>query len=70
MESKAKRNFKKRFESRISLIYLKTPLKPAEQRIQKEKISTAFLTVLTGILKKEPTQNELFGIEEIKIKKI
>lgn len=63
------KNFKKRFGDRITVTYLEKPLSPAEQKIQNQKISKAFADVLTGILGREPTPNELLGIDEIKFRK-
>lgn len=69
MSQNKEKNFKKRFGDRIIVTYLDRPLGPSEQRIQNEKISKAFAEALAGILGREPTQNELYGIEKVRLKK-
>ena len=63
-------NFKKRFGDRVRIIYREKPLKSNEQKLQNEILAKAVTQVLTGILKREPTIEELLGIKEIKNIKI
>lgn len=59
-------HFKKRFGDRkFVVIYPEKPLEGADRRIQNEKIFHAFTSVLAGILKREPTADELSGLEDI-----
>ena len=59
-------NFRKRFGDReITVIYLEKPLAEADRRLRNEKIFQAFASVLAGILKREPTANEISGLEDI-----
>ena len=69
MEQKIRNNFDRRFGNRISMIYPDKPLGVSEQRIQNEKICKAFKEVLGGIIGREPTQAELFGIVDMSIKR-
>ncbi len=59
-------NFKKRFGDRkFVVIYPEKPLEGAERRFQSEKITQAYVAVLAGILGREPTANEILGLEDI-----
>ena len=58
-------NFRKRFGDRIEIKYLDKPLEPTEQKIRNAKILTAYTLMLSEILKREPTQEELLGIVKI-----
>ena len=59
-------HFKRRFGDRkITVIYPERPLEGADRRIHNEKIFQAFTSVLAGILKREPTANELSGLEDV-----
>lgn len=59
-------HFQKCFKGRkITLVYPDKPLEGAERRLQNEKIFQAFTSVLAGILKREPTANELSGLEVV-----
>ena len=59
-------HFKKRFGDRkFVVIYPEKPLEGADRRIQNEKIFHAFTSVLAGILKREPTADELSGLDDI-----
>lgn len=69
MGRKIAENFQKRFGDRITFRYPSKPLEGLERRQQNEKIFDAFKNVLSGILKREPTTNELFGVEDISGKK-
>ena len=59
------RNFQKRFEGKIEVAYREKPLEPAEQQIQNTRLLKAFTQVLSSVLKREPTQEELLGIVDI-----
>lgn len=59
-------NFKKRFGDRpFKVIYPEKPLTGDERKLRNEKIAEAVKAVLTGILKREPTPEELSGLEDI-----
>jgi len=58
-------NFNKRFGDRIGMVYMNEPPEPAVRHIQNTEICKAFINVLTGILGRAPTQNEILGIEDI-----
>ena len=62
-------NFHKRFGDRIIVTYTDKPHLPEEQALQNKDIADAIVQVLTGILKREPTQDELLGIIEVKAPK-
>ena len=63
-------NFQKRFEGKIEVAYREKPLEPAEQQIQNTRLLKAFTQVLSSVLKREPTQEELLGIVDISKHKI
>jgi len=69
MGQRLKDNFNRRFGNRISIIYSNKPAGTSEQHIQNENIWKAFSNVLSGIIGREPTQAELFGIVDISIKR-
>ena len=59
-------NFRRRFGDRkIAVLYLEKPLEGADRRLRDEKIFQAFTSVLAGILKREPTVNEISGLEDV-----
>ena len=60
-----KDNFDKRFKSRISVVYLKTPISGSAHKAFNRNLCKALKAVLTGILGREPTQSELLGIEDL-----
>ena len=60
------KNFYKRFGDRIKVVYLDKPLEPTEQKIRNAKLREVYKLMLTEILKREPTQEELLGIVKIK----
>lgn len=67
MGQKLSNNFKKRFEDRINVTYQQKHLEPAEQKIRDGRLVKAYTQVLAGILKREPTQEELLGLVDISI---
>ncbi len=63
-------HFRKRFGDRkFVVVYPEKSLEGADRRIQNEKVFHAFTSVLAGILKREPTADELSGLEDISKKK-
>ena len=59
-------NFRKRFGDReITVIYLDKPIEEADRRLHDERVFQAFTSVLAGIIKREPTANEISGLEDI-----
>lgn len=59
-------NFKKRFGDRpFKVVYPEKRLTGDERKLRNEKLSEAAKEVLTGILKREPTPEELCGFKDI-----
>jgi hypothetical protein len=69
MGQKMESNFKKRFGDRFEIVYADKPLRPAEREMQNIKICRALISVISGILGREPTQSELLGIDDISLNK-
>ena len=62
-------NFKKRFGDRKFVVsYPQKELEGAARRLHNEKIAQAFVSVLAGILKRDPSANEISGREDISLK--
>ena len=59
-------NFKKRFGDRVGMVYRERPLIASEQKLQNEALAKAVTQALAGTLKREPTNEELLGVIEIK----
>ena len=57
--------FQKRFGDRITAVYADKPRTAVEQQEQGETLAKAVTQVITGILKREPSQEELLGIVDI-----
>jgi hypothetical protein len=57
--------FQKRFSGRISVVYAERPGSLAEQKMQNEALAKAVAQVMAGILKREPTQEELLGLVDV-----
>ncbi len=70
MERKTETNFHKRFGGRISVTFSDRPLYPAGQKVQNDALCKAITEVMAGILKREPTQEELLGLEDISAHKL
>lgn len=64
------KKFEKRFGDRITVTYRQKSLEPEELQINNSRLLKAFKQVLTGLLKREPTEEELLGIKPIKIPKV
>ena len=63
-------HFKRRFgDRRFVVIYPDKPTEGAERCFQNEKIAQAFVSIMAGILKREPTANEISGREDISRKR-
>lgn len=69
MSQRLTNNFKKRFGDRIQFNYLDKPLRGTERQIQNQKIVKAYSELLAGILKREPTPDELSGLKQLSAKK-
>ncbi len=65
MRQRMDKNFQKRFEDRISVVFPERLLAPTEQRARNDSLVKAITEVMAGILKREPTQEELLGLEDI-----
>ena len=63
-------NFDKRFKKGFKIIYADKPLEGDSRRMQNQKILEAVTAVLRGILKREPTPDELSGCRPITKRKI
>ena len=62
-------NFKKRFGDRkFVVLYPQKPIEGAARRQHNEKITQAFISVLAGVLKREPSVNEISGREDLSLK--
>jgi hypothetical protein len=59
-----KGNFNKRFGDRIQVVYAQK-LTPSERDVRNKRLCEAVIKVLTGILGREPTQRELFGVDDL-----
>ncbi|HPM42961.1 MAG TPA: hypothetical protein PLV52_03950 [Candidatus Omnitrophota bacterium] len=59
-----KDDFNKRFGDRIQVVYAKN-LSPSQREQRNRKLCEAVIKVLTDILGREPTQRELFGIDDL-----
>jgi len=68
MGQRIKSNFDRRFGSRISIIYANKPTGTFEQYIQNDNICKAFSNVLAGIIGREPSEVEIFGIRSLGVK--
>jgi len=65
MRQRITENFHKRFKGGIRVVYQDKPLEPTEQKIRSARLLMAFALVLSEVLKREPTQEELLGITKI-----
>jgi hypothetical protein len=57
--------FQKRFGDRITVVYAEKTRPVIEQQEQGETLAKAVTQVIAGILKREPSQEELLGIVDI-----
>ncbi len=69
MGHKTDSNFHKRFGGRISVSFRDRPFQPAESKAQNEALCKAIAEVMAGILKREPTEEELLGVVDISVYK-
>ncbi|MBI5888875.1 MAG: hypothetical protein HZB82_09235 [Deltaproteobacteria bacterium] len=69
MRQRIDKNFQKRFGGRITVSFADRPLPPTERKAQNETLCSAIAEVMAGILKREPTDAELLGVEDISAKK-
>ena len=65
MAQRMDKNFRRRFKDRIVVVYLDKSLTPAERKVQDTKLYKAIRQVMAGILKREPTQEEIVGLKDI-----
>ena len=61
--------FEKRFGDRISTVYSDGESGVMTQRNREEKLAKAITQVIAGILKREPTKDELLGLVDISDRK-
>lgn len=57
--------FQKRFGSRISIVFSEKIVQPAEMKVQNIALYKAVKQVMAGILKRDPTSDEIVGLEDI-----
>jgi len=57
--------FQKRFGDRITAVYANKTRTVVDQQVQGETLAKAVTQVIAGILKREPTQEELLGLVDI-----
>ncbi len=69
MGLRLERKFQERFGDRIEVVYADKPLEGEERRLNSKRLSEAVKAVMTAILKREPTPEELLGIKPINGKK-
>jgi hypothetical protein len=65
MGKRVKDKFGKRFSGGIRIIYLEKPLSVVERDLQAVTIRRAVAEVLTGLLGREPSEEELLGLNPI-----
>jgi len=65
----SKKNFQKRFGDRIEVVYADKPVDVEERRFSNERLCQAIKAVMTDVLKREPTLQELLGIDQIIVSK-
>ena len=65
MGQRADRNFQKRFGNPPRITITPVPLSHLEKKFHSEKIFEAYKQVLTSLLKRPPTEKELFGFVDI-----
>lgn len=58
-------NFEKRFTHGFRVIYLEKQLEGEARKLQNQKLTKALSAVLAGILKREPTPDELSGCKSL-----
>jgi hypothetical protein len=58
-------NFEKRFKRGFNVVYPEKPLEGVARRMRNQRILEAVKAVLTGILKREPTPDELSGCKPL-----
>ena len=61
----SKNNFQKRFGDRIEVVYANKPVDVEERRFSNERLCQAIKAVMADVLKREPTPQELLGIDSI-----
>lgn len=65
MGDRQKLNFENRFRKGFNVMYPEKPMEGVARRIQNQKILEAVKAVLKGILKREPTPDELSGCKPL-----
>lgn len=63
------KNFLKRFGGRFSMSFAERPPSPMERKAKNETLCRAIAEVMAGILKRETTQEEMLGLEDISVRK-
>lgn len=62
-------NFQKRFGNRIEVVYVDKEPDPVERQFRSQQLAGAVKALITAVLKRDPTQEELLGIKPILIGK-
>lgn len=65
MGTRAKEKFSERFSGGIRFIYLEKPPSVAEREMQVAGIRRAVTEVLAGVLGREPTEEEILGLNPV-----
>ncbi len=65
MGHSASKRFEMRFKNGIEVLYCTKPVDGEEKQLIQQKLSTAVKAVLTSVLKREPTSEELLGLVPI-----
>lgn len=69
MNHSSEKKFQKRFGEEIEVVYSTKPVDVEERRFSNERLSQAIKAVMTDVLKREPTPQELLGVDQIIISK-
>lgn len=51
------------------MVFSDKPLSPVEQKVQNNALYRAISGVMAGILRREPTEKEIMGIEDVSVNK-
>ena len=65
MGRKGGKNIERALQNGFVVVYPEKQLEGIERKIRNEQIVEAFRAVLAGILNREPTPDELYGLEDI-----
>lgn len=69
MGARAEKLFQKRFGEKIEVVYQTRSIDGEEKQLIQKRISDALKAVMTALLKREPTREELLGLVPIVVSK-